>query len=290
MAGPVVGVPAAVGLDRHVVGHRDASRQRRLLLRDVPGRDQLVQQSGRRRGEELRRHLHPRHLSDHPMGGHHRSVRPGRQTGHAVPHDRRRQVEVRRRPPPGGRSSATGARPSPSRGPARSGCGSGSRTAVRRRARRERGRRPAKCVRSDSPAAPNDPSSPARPTGLDDVGRRDPIGHRPGHVREPDPVGVAERRVAEPVGRQWRQIRQHGKTVVRVAEGDGTAGGDGGSTVGGSGRRRRPTGGRRRPPRRRPVREAGGTSAGRHRPTGGGAAVGAGNVIVGCGLGCGRRW
>ena len=66
----VVGVAAAVGLGRHVVGDRDAARPARpaRAVMCPAATSSLRMRSGGGR-EELRRHLDPRHLGDDAVRG-----------------------------------------------------------------------------------------------------------------------------------------------------------------------------------------------------------------------------
>ena len=99
---PVVGVPAAVGLDGDVLGDGQASRQLGLLLREQPALDQRAEHLARRRRHELRRDLGAGDLREDVVPPHDRA-RPGvaSEPGRRAAHHGGREAHERRGADPG---------------------------------------------------------------------------------------------------------------------------------------------------------------------------------------------
>ena len=96
-----------------------------LLGGDLARGDQVAEELRRRRRQELRGHLDPRHLGDDPVRRHDPPRGVAVDAVHAVADHRQRQVEIRRGLDQPDARAAGRARPPPPPGPAHPGCGSG---------------------------------------------------------------------------------------------------------------------------------------------------------------------
>ena len=214
-------------------GHRDARRPSSACSAVIsPRRDQLAEESRRRRRQELRGHLDARDLGDDPVRRHDPARAVAVDAADAVADHRQRQVEVGRRldqphaaaevevddrrlevrlvravdqvEAVGGRSPEGPPEP------------------VDRRARPP-------C--SGRPAAPKKPSMPAAAHRLDELDRADAVGHRAGQIGIADAVLGAEGRVPQSLRPACGQVADDPVRPAGAASGSTNSGAPARSTT-----------------------------------------------------------
>src|SRR5206468_1377117 len=93
----IVGVPAAIGLGRQVLGDGNLGSEFGFLSGDLPGGDEFAQDFLRRRREELSRDFYARYLRNDSVWRDNSAIRAASQTGRSKPYDGRREIEIGRR-------------------------------------------------------------------------------------------------------------------------------------------------------------------------------------------------